>query len=44
MTNTIGFHPQTQQFETHTKQDAVGAYIWASMYQARVCMCTRHVY
>ena len=36
MTNTIGFHPQAQKLEIHTKQDALGAYIWASMYYACV--------
>ena len=43
--NTIGFHPQTQKLEPHTKQDAMGAYIWASMHYRCVnfFMCIREV-
>ena len=44
--NTIGFHPQTQKLELHTKQEAVGAYIWASMtYECvKFLMCIREVW
>ena len=33
---TIEFHPYTRPLELHTEQDAVGAYIQASMHQACV--------